>query len=171
MITSEEAAAHLHLSAGSPTLSAFVAAAKAAIERRIGPVEDATVTERVQGGSSLLLRWPTARNLTVSRVGGATLPTEGLSVRHGVVYGPSAFGGSYDVTYTAGYGTGTGIPADLKLAALELVRHFWDTQRGNSPAAGGALPDDQMPGMSLDMYDALPRRVEQLLAPYLRVLV
>lgn len=66
------------------------------------------------------------------------------------------------VTYTGGFQV---IPADIILAARELVRHWWSIgKQGFRPATAGMPSGDPYPGMSY----ALPRRVEQLLAPYQR---
>lgn len=169
VVTAAEAKAHLNLSGATPDeeVAVFIASAEAAIARRVGPLDVTQVTERVDGGQRLVLRWPHALTLvSVTPVGGSPLTLADLYLQHGVIESNSGQFGSprYDVVYSTSRGAET--PADLRLAVLELVRHFWDTRRGNAPAAGGALPDEQMPGMSQDMYYALPRRVEQLLAPF-----
>ena len=155
----EDVAAYLRTSSNSH-LSLFLAAAEAAVVGRVGPVSPTVVTEWVDGPPHVL-RWPQV--LELISVSGAS--TAGLSVMDGIVKGLGS--GSREFAYRAGFDP---IPDDLKLAILELTRHFWSTQRGNAPGLN-ALPDDQMPGMTYESYEALPRRVEQLLHPYMTVSV
>lgn len=62
------------------------------------------------------------------------------------------------------------IPEDIKLATLELIRHLWKTQRGNIGGRPGLMGD------AVDQPDigprggagfSFPRRVTELIAPYL----
>jgi hypothetical protein len=54
------------------------------------------------------------------------------------------------------------MPAPVRLATLELVRHLWDTQRG--PAVGSL---DDAPTPRVGTSYAVPNRVTELLAPYM----
>ena len=55
-------------------------------------------------------------------------------------------------------------PAPVRLAIMELLRHFWDSQRG---PAGGPLDEDTGETFSLGLLGfSIPNRVKELLAPY-----
>lgn len=76
-------------------------------------------------------------------------------------------GNRVKVEYTAGAAS---VPADIRLAALALIDHLWESQRGTQ---GSGLPtgfEDDTPGSSLGLpYGssfALPNRVRELLEPY-----
>ena len=72
----------------------------------------------------------------------------------GVVTNPGLGESDWTVTYTAGWAT---IPAGMRLAVLEMVRHLWRPQRG-STARG---PEDNGPGY------LVPNRVRELIEPHL----
>ena len=70
----------------------------------------------------------------------------------------------YTVAYMAGRET---CPDDLKLAVLELVRHFWDTQRGPVRRPGSTASEgtsNTIPGAAY----LLPFRVSELIAAHLQ---
>lgn len=73
------------------------------------------------------------------------------------------FCGRVKVTYTAGAAV---VPHDVRLACLELVRHLWDTQRGNS--AGRPVPgfDNEVPTGPEPSFFLLPNRVTEALVAY-----
>jgi hypothetical protein len=67
-----------------------------------------------------------------------------------------------EVTWKAGYNP---VPADIKLATLELVAHWWrNTQQASrsEPAPSEYDPEAPMSGM----FAAVPERVVRLLSPY-----
>lgn len=68
-----------------------------------------------------------------------------------------------EITWVAGYNP---IPADLKIATLELIAHWWrNTQqasRSNAPAGMAEYDSDVGPGM----WAGVPHRVTALLSPY-----
>lgn len=69
------------------------------------------------------------------------------------------------VTYTSGVTT---VPADIRAAALLLVEHLWETQRGTGGSAppAGLDPDETQLGFGTSVI--LPNRVREVLAPYER---
>lgn len=68
--------------------------------------------------------------------------------------------GRVKVVYTAGV---SDVPADVREAALKLVKHMWGDQRGGSlPLSAG---DEVLPPETAHL---LPWEVEELLAPYRR---
>lgn len=171
---------HLNISdTGSDAeLMAFAARAEAAVASRCGPLTATSVTARVRGGGrSLTPRVTPILSITsVTPVGGSALTTSTLHAPENGLRGPATieyvdggwFGSRwYDVTYQAGRQT---VPDDLRLAVLEAVRFYWETQRGNSP--GGALPSDQdfvqAPDIAADgRFPWL--RIQHLVEPYEQV--
>jgi hypothetical protein len=170
-VTPDEAREHL----GSPSTAAvsdgrltlFISRAESAIARRTGPliVEDQTarVTGSV-GGLALPVYTPGVTLTSVTPVGGSPMTLADLFVSDaGVVQwtlGGPFMAGRYDVAWSAGWGAdAASVPADLKLAVLELVAHFWDTQRGESRTRSQA--EERGPGFTF------PNRVEELLEPFL----
>jgi hypothetical protein len=117
--------------------------------------------------SALLLHQPPALEVTEVSENGAVVDPAGysLSAGGGVLTRTSGYSrsawvdgfGNVSVTYTAGR---TYIPADLRQAVLELVRHLWTTQRGQQGRSRSG--DDYTPGQGF----SLPNRVIELLAPY-----
>jgi uncharacterized phiE125 gp8 family phage protein len=167
-----EAREHL----GSPSTAAvsdarletFIARAESAIARRTGPLVAEAKTARVRTGSEglALPDFPVLSLTSVTLVGGSAVPVADLFVSPGgvVQWSLGVMGtyfprGVYDVAWQAGWGaTPDDVPADLKLAVLELVRHFWETQRGESRTRGQA--EERGPGFTF------PNRVEELLEPF-----
>jgi len=162
--------AHLNItnSEYDQELIAFMDAATAAIEQRVGPMTRRTVTETHNGGvSGILLRQPPALEVTSATENGATVASTGysLSTGGGVVTRVNGFSRStwtdgfnnVTVVYVAGR---TWIPADLRQAVLELTRHLWDTQRGTMK--GRRNGEDYVAGTGY----TFPNRVTELIAPY-----
>jgi len=162
---------HLNLSGQDVTrdaeLTQFLLSATAAIEARVGPLARRPVTEVHNGGvSGILLRQPPALSITSVTENGSTVAGSGytLSPGGGVVtrvngYSRSVWTDGFNnvsITYTAGR---TSIPADIRQAVLELVRHLWTTQRGQQ---GNRRQDEFIAGQGYSM----PNRVLELIAPY-----
>lgn len=160
-----DAKAHLNITADTwdVEIEAFIAAAEAAIEQRVGPLQPRSRTDRVRGGgTALALHASPAISLTsVTEVGGVALAVGDLSLHEpaGVVRfvnGGTFTGREYDVVYTAGRGT---CPADLMLAVKELVRHLWQSsQRGNGQRGSAEV----VPGAAY----MFPNRVLELISPH-----
>lgn len=180
-VTLYEVKAHLNITnqTSDAELYAFIDAAEAAIEKRTGPIVARSFTSRVSGSmpgtltSAMTLPvYPVISLTSVTPYGGTGLDVTALYVSPagviqyaGVVqYASGAFPArDYTVTYLAGYAaTAADVPADLKLAVLEMIRVLWSTtQRGSTSRPGSAPPPDSAPmaGPGMD-------RVEQLIAPY-----
>jgi hypothetical protein len=94
-----------------------------------------TVTETHDGGGKVLLRTYPVISLTTVTDNGITLTASQYRERDGVVTRKSGTSATnfttgldgVSVTYQAGR---TSVPADLRQAVLEQVRHMWETQRG-----------------------------------------
>jgi uncharacterized phiE125 gp8 family phage protein len=164
VLTLNEAKAHLNITSTTQDdeLQTFMAAAEAAIERRVGPLVATSVTSRVAGGGELVLPFYPVLSVTAiaDRDGNAVSVSDVYADSIGVVTGTYGFPSlAYDVTYQAGHAaTAADVPADLRLAILEMVRHLWESQRRSR----GQVTD--VPGSA----HAFPYRVEELLAPYVQ---
>lgn len=182
-VTLDEVKAHLNLSTGTgpmdTELGAFLDRAEAAIVARCGPLVSESVTERVRGSRRALSvsTTPVLSVTSVTPVAGSALTVADLVVdgEAGVIemLSGSSFGSSwYDVVFAAGHGANAqAVPADLRLALLELVRHLWATQRGGGTARIGSPPSDSSANTVPGAAYLFPFRVEQLLAPYVQIAI
>lgn len=176
LITLDDAKAQLGLTTSSndAELQGYINALTAVVEGIVGPVENRTVTETVNGrGPALsLLQRPVVAltSVTPQLSGGTTLDVAQLYVdgATGIVQrldGAHFYGGPWTVVYTAGRGT---VPPTIRLAALILLQHLWRTQYGASRglASIGGGDDfsvtEPVPGFGY----AVPNRVLQLLEPF-----
>ena len=167
-------------------LQGFVDAATALIENYTGPITGTQYSEVHDGGAPTicLRRLPVisiqsitmyvalaAYPLTLQPLGSTTDnygyslddPLTGVVTHRSSSGTPTAFWGgprSITVTYTAGRAN---VPANVRLAALELIREMWSsTQRGNStgrPIPGG----DDAVNEPAYITDDLPPMVRRLL--------
>lgn len=155
-------------------LAGFIAAATDPIERIIGPVIARSVTEVWDGGrSQLLLRKPPVLSITAVTDTGTVLAASDYKLNGpaGIlsrVAGPSLLPflpgiQSVTVVYQAGQAADiAAVTANLpnvRLAAMIIIQHLWQTQR---PAAAGPFTQGS------DEYDprssfAVPHRVTELL--------
>jgi uncharacterized phiE125 gp8 family phage protein len=180
-LTLSEAKTHLNITRpeSDAELTDFIDRAEAAIAAKCGPLVQVAVSARVRGyGRSLAPKVAPILSLTsVTPVGGTALTVSALHAPENGLRGPSTIeyvdgrwfsGRWYDVVYMAGHGaTAADVPEDLRLAALELTRHLWETQRGGTGSGrpGTALSDvtaNTIPGAAY----LFPFRIEQLMAPY-----
>lgn len=176
LVTLAEAKAQLDIdsAAHDTELQVYIDALPAAIERHVGPVENRTVTETVDGrGSSIAVTQVpvvSLTSLTPILTGGIALAAGDvvLDGDAGVIRrvdGSTFHGGPWTAVYTAGRGT---VPPTIKLAALILLQHLWRTQYGSSRGLSGIGGGDDIsvnepiPGWGY----AIPNRVLQLLEPY-----
>lgn len=177
VLTLAEVKDHLNISSVSfdAELQVFINRAEAAVASKCGPLASTAVTQKVRGyASSLSPRVTPILSLTsVTPTGGGTpiglallvTPEMGLRGPQTIEYlSPGGFFSSfwYDLVYNAGRAV---VPDDLKLAALEGVRYYWQTQLGETalPAIGNV---DAVPAMLGDAFPWL--RVQHLVEPYLQ---
>lgn len=166
-------------------LQRFIDAADPVIEDIVGPVNTVQVTEWYDGGRPyiVLRQNPVISVDSVTEYSGATgtlltvttSPTDAGSWTYtfdpdGILYRVTSAGSSFfargatnvKVVYTAGRAS---VPANIKLAALELIRHLYQsTQQGGRPQFGGAGEE----GPWAPAGFAVPTRVIELLAPHRR---
>ena len=148
-------------------LRGFIGAATGAVERALGRVVvRRSFTDRftINGSATeLLLRnVPVLSVTSVALVGGgmswdpANLYVDGESGLVAVASGP-AFAGVLDFTYQAGEVV---IPDNYRLAALIILQHLWETQRG---AMGVQLGGGDVDMALVSRGFAIPRRALELL--------
>ena len=176
LVSLADAKAHLgkSVTASDEELRAMVRTASEAAEVITGRVwRQRTVVETHTGGTSVLsLRRTPVQSVTSVTVNGSATTSWALDADAGLLYAGSTAGagrwgpGLLNVVVT--YVAGPAVVPDMVLQGVkELIRHLWATQRGAAPlnarqqqATGGA--DDVDPRLGY----ALPRRVEQLWAPF-----
>ena len=72
-----------------------------------------------------------------------------------------------EVTWTAGYNP---VPADIKMATLEYINHWWrNTQQQSGNRGGGANVDYDPEEQGSGLWQGVPFRITELLDPYLHV--
>jgi len=198
LVSLDEAKLHLDMPTSDTTVDAelqgFIDAATPLIENICGPITSESVTEWHDGGAGdrsalVLRRRPVLSVTSVTEYLGqtpqvlaaATTPANAaalsysLEVATGTIIRRSAAGTVYpfawgeqnvQVVYTAGFGS---TPANVRLAALELIRHLWQsTQQGGRPAFNGNPADGNGFGPAGGGY-AVPNFVIELLKPNERI--
>lgn len=122
-----------------------------------------SVTEYVNGVGTVLAAEPITTALFTA-YGYRLSATSGILTRLSGGYA-TPWLGTVRVVYTAGTST---VPADIRAAALKLVKHLWRDQRGTG--AGRAIPGESPEDAYLADVSPhlLPLDVEQALAPYKR---
>lgn len=161
-------------SANDAELTLFGNRAEAAIASRCGPLASTPVTAKVRGfGWSLSPHITPILSLTsVTPVGGSALTLSLFVTPEVGLRGPQTIawltpGGWfnaawYDVVYNAGR---SALPDDLRMAALEGIRYYWQTQLGEAPANLPVVGDvDERPAARGVDFPWL--RVQHLIEPY-----
>lgn len=176
LVTLEAVKAQLNISASDTSedveLQGYIDAATAAVETQLGQIVDPrTVIDQLDFASGVtvfVLRSTPVISLTsiVSLDGTqtwtVTAPTMYVDSASGcvtVLSGPPVKG-SVLATYQAGY---TSVPANYRLAALIIIQHLWETQRGAMGVQLGGDTDNYVAGRGF----AIPRRAIELLGPQL----
>lgn len=173
VVSVSEAKQYLNLTTSDhdSELQLFVDAVTAVIERHIGKVvEQRTFVEDVvlRGvGSTLLSRGPIVSITSATTTDGyVTWDPETLVVDTslGSVSSRSLFNGTVRFTYVAGMEP---VPPHIRLAALIIVGHLWETQRPTVAAAPGIGGfDDGGTSLAPSVYGyAIPNRALELLGP------
>jgi hypothetical protein len=174
IVTLADAKAQLNIAASDTSedveLQGYVEAATAAVETQLGQVVDQrTVIDQfdfARSATAFLLRSAPVLSLT-SLVALDGTQTWDVSLTHvdggsgcvTVLSGPPVKG-SVLATYQAGM---TLVPANVRLAALIIVQHLWETQRGTMGVQLGGDTDNYVVGRGF----AIPRRAIELLGPQL----
>ena len=142
-------------------LESFIDRAEAIIAKRVGPLAPIAVTNEVHTGPGpiVLKKYPV---VSVASATNSGVPVYDIDAdfEAGVVYGTfTSARRAVKVSYVAGRAV---LDEDLVAAVLELVKHLWQSQRGNAPAAmalQGGDPDLQSTGNGY----LLPYRVQSLI--------
>lgn len=173
IVTVAEAKAQLNMtdSVSDAELGLYVSAATGVVERWTGALLPRTVTDVFDGGRPVvMLSALPVRSITSVTDSGDVVPADGyrVSLPSGVltrVAGPSPMPflpgvGTVTVEYVAGQAaTAAELPGRVRLAALIILQHMWETQR---PAAAGPFSqasDDFDPRYAY----SIPRRAQELL--------
>lgn len=188
-LTLAQAKKHLNMSASvgpdDAELEDFIQRSESAVSEVIGVVKQpaAPVVEYHDGGGrALILEKRPVFTVTSVSVLGTTVAaanrdtgTDGwyiASERGALLLHTSCFPtGFVKVTYTPGWAD---IPDSIELAALELLRHLWKTQRGavqGRPGVRGEPIDPQQTQATAGAGYAFPNRVQELLQPFIQVSV
>ncbi|MFG2747247.1 head-tail connector protein [Streptomyces chartreusis] len=174
LLTLAEAKAQLDIDTTThdTELQTYIDALTATIERIVGPVENRTVTEVIEGRSTTLcLKSVPAVSLTsVTPVhtSGDTLSVADLHLdgTTGIVRrldGGTFRGGLWTWVYVAGRGT---VAPTINLASRILLQHLWRTQYGAARGNIGGGDDYDVNEPVVGWGYAIPNRVLQLLEPY-----
>lgn len=157
-------------SASDAELAVFISAASEAIEDYVGAVVNRAVTETFDGGTDqiLLSKTPVVSVTSVTDNGTVLAATSYKASAAGVLSRVAGQGRtpfqpgvqSLVVVYVAGRAADTAsVPRRMKMAALIIIQHLWETQR---PAGRGPLnqeADDFDPRYSY----SIPRRALEML--------
>ena len=174
ILTVSDAQTSLGVTGSEGDLQDYVSAATAIVEDITGPVIQRSVSETFDGGQlAVILKYPVVEVTTVTE-NGVTVDSTGYTAtagqrimwRGGQTLSLAWAVGRQNVTvaYTAGIVSDySSVPANLRLAARELVRVWWQVGRqGNRPGFGDA-PDDTV--YTPSGYAVSPR-IEALCHPH-----
>jgi uncharacterized phiE125 gp8 family phage protein len=172
VLTLDEIKEHLNItdSTYDDELTGFIEAAEAIIAERVGPLEETTFTSTVDSsdGRLILPAKPVISITSITLISPARGSALGFSYgatdlhlnrQSGEVTTSTGYGlvaGRYEVVYEAGL---TVLPASLRLAVKEMVRHLWKSQRGGSQRPG-STDQAAAPGY------LIPYHVQGLLQPH-----
>lgn len=159
VILQDEAMAYLRTSATTtnvdPTvLQGLIDTAESMVSQRVGPLVSASQSTITFGGPSFVLPTTTTAVTSATNLDGNAVTTGFHIGVGGVVTNSSCSLGTWTLVYTAGW---VEMPAPIRTAVLELVRHLWRPQRGT---ATRPVDDSPAPGY------LIPNRVRELLDPY-----
>lgn len=172
------AEAKTHLGAGPSTpwtidddeLRNFLQAVTEAVESKVGPCVRRTVTQRVrEGGSQIALTYApviSVTSVTSVWLGGPSWTTAQLIVDQdaGVIFPQLSimpfYWGPWDVVYVTGRAV---VPERIIHAAKELLRHLWETQRGQLQS-GALTPGGETFTTTAGWAFSIPNRVLEMLS-------
>lgn len=170
MLSLPDAKAYLNITSTTfdAEIQTFIDAAEAAIEVKVGPLSPVSFTERLtaNGGPLVPTRPVVSITSAVHLWSGLSLYSADLEVSQNVLtrrYGVGFINGPWDITYMAGRNP---LPADLLMAAKELLRHLWATQRGPEGRRPGSQDSEGASNRLAGAGFLLPFRVLELIAPY-----
>ena len=151
----------------------FIDAAQAVVQREVGPVVPTSYTETLPAppGRLILSHRPVISITSLSETGTLLSPSAyRLDPASGLVeraYGSGAgywasTGSNADIAVTYLAGRSGPVPANYRLATLELTAHLWrNSQMGRNRRVRGSGPEDDTAAVGLGF--SLPNRVRELL--------
>lgn len=155
--------------ANNSDLEAYITAVTPVIEDHTGPLIARSRTFTLSGGSGVLVLPVRFTAITAITENGSAVTDYVADSQAGLIYAGSTTAtrswaaGVRNIIVVATVGSGT-IPANVNLAARELVRHLWQMGRqGSRPAYNNEAPNIVPQGF------AMPKRVLELLAPNQRL--
>lgn len=154
-------------------LQPYVDAVDPVIEDLVGPVSTQSKVIRVDGGRrTVMLPWPVTSVTSVTE-NGAAVPSDSYTVdaAAGMILrgSPQAVScwapGTLNIEVTAIVGRDP-LPANIKLAAQELLKHLWTSRQGPRPSVGGRVNSDTafVQTTWTPSGFAVPHKVAELLA-------
>ena len=153
-------------------LRSYIDAAQGILSRLVGPLIPTVVSEVQDGGTPVLVlrKWPviSVTSVTYATSQAVLMSDLDLDPETGIVYWKFGTVGVFlggrrflTATYVAGR---NGLPADLRQAVLELVKHLWESQTGGNRRPNFAADGTNVqPGLSY----LLPPRIDTLIRPHL----
>ena len=135
-------------------LQGLIDTAESLVAQRVGPLASGSQSSILFGGPAFVLPTTTTAITSATDLDGNAV-TSGFRIGvGGVVTNSSCALGTWTLVYTAGWAE---MPAPVRTAVLELVRHLWRPQLGSTarPADDGSPPG----------Y-LIPNRVRELLDPF-----
>jgi hypothetical protein len=151
----------------------FIDAAQAVVQREVGPIVPTSYTETLAAppGRLVLSHRPVISITSLSEVGTLLSPSAyRLDPASGLVERANGSAGGYwsstgsnaDIAVTYLAGRSGPVPANYRLATLELVAHLWrNSQMGRNRRVRGSGPEDDTAAVGLGF--SLPNRVRELL--------
>lgn len=132
VILQDEVMAYLRTSATTtnvdPTvLQGLIDTAESMVSQRVGPLVSASQSTITFGGPSFVLPTTTTAVTSATNLDGNAVTTGFHIGVGGVVTNSSCSLGTWTLVYTAGW---VEMPAPIRTAVLELVRHLWRPQLG-----------------------------------------
>ena len=158
VILQDEAMAYLRTSVTTTNvdltvLQGLIDTAESMVSQRVGPLVSASQSTITFGGPSFVLPTTTTAVTSATNLDGNAVTTGFRIGVGGVVTNSSCSLGTWTLVYTAGW---VEMPAPIRTAVLELVRHLWRPQLG----AMARATEDNAPGY------LIPNRVRELLDPF-----
>lgn len=168
IITLDDALASLYgnpaptATANDEDIERYIESATPVIENIVGPVIEREVTWSFDGGDCAINLPARVQAITSVEVDGVATTAYVADLTAGVIHALGRFAPGYQnvvVEATVGYADDE-YPANVVLAARELVRFWWQQGRqGNRPAFGNEIPDTD----STPLGFLVPKRVMELL--------
>jgi hypothetical protein len=165
IITLAEAKEALNIATGvtgdDTLIERYVEAATGPIERITGPIVSKTRTFTFDGGTSVIklpVRYRTITSVTVDGTATTAYVADASAATLTSLGRWSPGEQNVVVVLVLGYATAAEYPANVKLMARELVRHWWQQgHQGNRPSYGNEATDS--PSM---VFGVPTRRLEEL---------